>query len=117
MPDDDEWTPGDVTSMIANPFYAINIDDGLAVPHEPLITEDNWVGLEVLVDCSGLHETDQAPGEVLFLWPGGVGYGVPEIPLDPGQDGVTDAVAADALGGHQGRCRPTRAHRWSSGGR
>ena len=43
MSDDDEWTPGDVTSMIANPFYAINIDDGLAVPHEPLISEDDWV--------------------------------------------------------------------------
>jgi hypothetical protein len=30
MSDDDEWTPGDVTR-------------GLAVPHEPLISEDNWV--------------------------------------------------------------------------
>jgi hypothetical protein len=38
MSDDDEWNPGDVTSMIANPFYAINIDEGLAVPHEPLIS-------------------------------------------------------------------------------
>ncbi len=27
----------------ANPFYAINIDEGLAVPHEPLISEDDWV--------------------------------------------------------------------------
>lgn len=43
MPDDDEWTRGDVTSMIANPFCAINIDEGLAVPHEPLISEDDWV--------------------------------------------------------------------------
>ena len=43
MSDDDEWNPGDVTSMIANPFYAINIDEGLAVPHEPLINEDDWV--------------------------------------------------------------------------
>jgi len=43
MSDDDEWNPGDVTSMIANPFYAINIDEGLAVPHEPLISEDDWV--------------------------------------------------------------------------
>jgi hypothetical protein len=43
MPDDDEWTPGDVASMIANPFYAVNIDEGLAVPHEPLISEDDWI--------------------------------------------------------------------------
>ena len=43
MSDDDEWTPGDVTGMIANPFYAINIDEGLAVPHEPLISEDDWI--------------------------------------------------------------------------
>ena len=43
MPDDDEWTPGDVASMIANPFYAVNIDEGLAVPHEPLISEYDWI--------------------------------------------------------------------------
>jgi hypothetical protein len=30
--DEDEWTPGDITGMIANPFYAINIDEGLATP-------------------------------------------------------------------------------------
>jgi hypothetical protein len=47
MPGDDEWTLGDVTSMIANPFYAINIDEGLAVPHEPLISEDDWVKANV----------------------------------------------------------------------
>ena len=47
MSDDNEWTPGDVTSMIANPFYAINIDEGLAVPHEPLISEDDWVEANV----------------------------------------------------------------------
>jgi hypothetical protein len=47
MSDDDEWTPGDVTSMIANPFYAINIDEGLAVPHEPLISEDDWITANV----------------------------------------------------------------------
>jgi hypothetical protein len=47
MSDDDEWTPGDVASMIANPFYAINIDKGLAVPHEPLISEDDWVKANV----------------------------------------------------------------------
>jgi hypothetical protein len=43
MSDNDKWTPGDVTAMIANPFYAINIDEGLAVPHEPLISEDDWI--------------------------------------------------------------------------
>ena len=41
MSDDVQWTPGDVTSMIANPFYAINIDEGLVLPHEPLISEDD----------------------------------------------------------------------------
>src|SRR5690348_6067900 len=47
MSDDDEWTPGDVTGMITNPFYAINIDEGLAVPHEPLISEDDWIRANV----------------------------------------------------------------------
>ena len=41
MADHEDWTPGDVASMMANPFYAINIDEGLALPHEPLISEDD----------------------------------------------------------------------------
>jgi hypothetical protein len=54
MSNDDEWTPGDVTGMIANPFYAINIDEELAVPHEPLISEDDWIEANVrLIDELG----------------------------------------------------------------
>jgi hypothetical protein len=47
MADHEDWTPGDVASMVANPFYAINIDEGLALPHEPLISEDDWVKANV----------------------------------------------------------------------
>jgi hypothetical protein len=39
MADHEYWTLGDVASMVTNPFYAINIDEGLALPHEPLISE------------------------------------------------------------------------------
>jgi len=42
MADQEDWTPGDVAGMLANPFYAINIDEGLALSHEPLISEDDW---------------------------------------------------------------------------
>lgn len=40
--DHEDWAPGDVAAMLTNPFYAINIDEGLALPHEPLISEDDW---------------------------------------------------------------------------
>jgi hypothetical protein len=43
MADREGWTAGDVTGMIANPFYAITIDEGLCLPHEPMISEDDWV--------------------------------------------------------------------------
>src|ERR1019366_7329564 len=43
MADDDDWTPGDITGMIANPFYAITIDEGLPLPQEPMISEDDWI--------------------------------------------------------------------------
>ena len=33
--------------MIANPFYAINLDEDLAMPHEPLISEDDWIKANV----------------------------------------------------------------------
>jgi hypothetical protein len=32
MADHEDWTASDVTGMIANPFYAITIDEGLACP-------------------------------------------------------------------------------------
>lgn len=31
------------TSMITNPFYAINIEPALAADHELMISEDQWV--------------------------------------------------------------------------
>jgi hypothetical protein len=59
MADHEDWTPGDVASMVANPFYAINIDEGLALPHEPLISEDDWVKTNV-----GLIEERTRPGSL-----------------------------------------------------
>jgi hypothetical protein len=42
-PEDDGWSPADAAGMIANPFYAINIDPALATPHETTLSEDQWV--------------------------------------------------------------------------
>jgi hypothetical protein len=47
MDDQGDWTPGDVAGMIANPFYAITIEETLALPHEPMISEDDWVKANV----------------------------------------------------------------------
>jgi len=47
MADHEDWARGDVASMVANPFYAVNIDEQLALPHEPLISEDDWVRANV----------------------------------------------------------------------
>src|SRR6266568_6245082 len=45
--DHEDWTPGDVVAIAANPFYAINIDEGLALPHEPMLSEDDWIRTNV----------------------------------------------------------------------
>jgi hypothetical protein len=42
MADQEDLNSGDVASLVASPFYAISIDEGLALPHEPLISEDDW---------------------------------------------------------------------------
>jgi len=42
-----------------------------------------------LTDRSALHEADQAPGEVLFLWPGGQPDGQPA-----GGDVIDDGALA-----------------------
>jgi hypothetical protein len=44
-----EWTPGDVNAMAINPFYAIQIEPSLAEPHEPLVSEDQWVAANIKV--------------------------------------------------------------------
>jgi hypothetical protein len=44
---DSEWTSADVSALIGNPFYAINIEPALAEPHEPLISEDEWIAANV----------------------------------------------------------------------
>ena len=52
------WTPADVTGIIANPFYAINIAPVLAEPHPLLINEDQWVASNIkLMRTSGLTPT------------------------------------------------------------
>lgn len=33
----------EVRKMLANPFYAIEIDESLCSPHEPIVSEDQWV--------------------------------------------------------------------------
>ena len=36
-------TPADVTGIVGNPVYAINIAPVLAQPHAPLISEEEWI--------------------------------------------------------------------------
>ena len=40
-------TEAEVTSMLLNPFYAINIAPALADPHEPLVSRREWIGANV----------------------------------------------------------------------
>ena len=41
------WTPGDVTGIVGNPFYAITVDEMFTVPHEPMLSEDEWIAANV----------------------------------------------------------------------
>ncbi|OCC07661.1 hypothetical protein [Streptomyces sp. PTY087I2] len=43
--EDGKWTPELVMGAMLNPFNAIRIHPSLAAPHEPLISEDDWVQL------------------------------------------------------------------------
>ena len=42
-----DWTPADVSGLIGNPFYAINIDPVLANPHELPLSEEQWIAANV----------------------------------------------------------------------
>ncbi|MFE2530007.1 hypothetical protein ACFXEL_37930 [Streptomyces sp. NPDC059382] len=41
--EDGQWTPEQVAGIMINPFSAIEIHPSLAIPHTPLISEDDWV--------------------------------------------------------------------------
>jgi hypothetical protein len=42
-----DWTPGVVAALMDNPFYAINIDPELAMPHDPILEEEAWIAANV----------------------------------------------------------------------
>lgn len=52
--DDGKWTAEAVVGVMINPFNAIEIAPSLAVPHEPMISEDEWVQVGVrLIEENG----------------------------------------------------------------
>ncbi|WP_437092194.1 hypothetical protein [Streptomyces sp. enrichment culture] len=52
--EDGEWTPELLMGMLINPFNAIEIHPSLAVPHRPVVAEDDWVrGMVGLIEERG----------------------------------------------------------------
>ncbi|MER5563639.1 hypothetical protein ABT071_34165 [Streptomyces sp. NPDC002506] len=52
--DGGEWTAEALVSVMINPFNAIEIAPSLAVPHEPVVSEDEWVQVGVrLIEENG----------------------------------------------------------------
>ncbi|WKE72066.1 hypothetical protein [Streptomyces sp. WP-1] len=45
--EDGAWAAEQVAGMLINPFNAIEIHPALAVPHDPVVTEDEWVRMGV----------------------------------------------------------------------
>lgn len=41
-------TEAEVFRMLANPFYCVEIHPSMALPHEPLITEELWIKASVV---------------------------------------------------------------------
>jgi hypothetical protein len=56
----------DAFKMICNPFYAIEIDPTLSLPHKPLIPERLWIqNMCKLIEEEGAEKTMQILLEVL----------------------------------------------------
>ncbi|SPT64506.1 hypothetical protein [Actinomadura madurae] len=47
--DDGSWTPEMVAGVMINPFYAVELEPTLTVRHDPLISEEDWVKVNVRV--------------------------------------------------------------------
>ncbi|MEV0028418.1 hypothetical protein [Nocardia sp. NPDC050793] len=44
-----QWVPDDITRLMINPIYAIEIDPSLALPHEPLISDEEWIAVNLRI--------------------------------------------------------------------
>ncbi|MFF0819353.1 hypothetical protein ACFYUR_03075 [Micromonospora haikouensis] len=77
--EDGKWTPELVMGMLINPVSAIEIHPSLAAPHEPLITEDQWVhAMRRLIEEQGAEHTLRLLLHTLkgdYVGAGGVPYG------------------------------------------
>ncbi|MER5865510.1 hypothetical protein [Kitasatospora sp. NPDC002040] len=52
--EDGKWTPEMIMGILVNPFSAIQIAPGLAAPHEPVISEDEWIrAMEKFIEDDG----------------------------------------------------------------
>ncbi|MBC3842128.1 hypothetical protein GXW82_23745 [Streptacidiphilus sp. 4-A2] len=59
--EDGKWTGEAIAGLLINPFGAIQIDPSLAVPHEPIFTEDEWVHAVVrMIESEGAEFAMQA---------------------------------------------------------
>jgi hypothetical protein len=94
--DGSNWVPSDIARMLMNPFYAIDINPSLALPHEPLISEEEWiaVNLQMIADIG----PESFLRTLLHVLKGGY-LAVPDSDSDEGQEpslhADMDAAAAD----------------------
>ena len=49
--------PGRELAVLGSPFYAVSIDARLAIPHEPILSEDEWVAANAALIGSHGAET------------------------------------------------------------
>lgn len=45
--DGSSWVASDIARMMVNPIYAIEIDPTLALPHEAIISEEEWIAVNL----------------------------------------------------------------------
>ena len=59
--EDGKWTGEAIAGLLINPFGAIQIDPSLAVPHEPIFTEEQWIQAVVrMIEQEGAEFAVQA---------------------------------------------------------
>ncbi|MCD0450658.1 recombinase family protein [Actinocorallia sp. API 0066] len=45
--DGKQWVSSDIARLMVNPIYAIEIDPQLAWPHEPIVSEEEWIAVNL----------------------------------------------------------------------
>lgn len=76
MTDNRAMTEDDLKHLFANPFYAITVHEDWTVQHEPILSPEQWVAVNVKLVETGEQTIEELLMRILVILGGGTAASV-----------------------------------------